>query len=82
MEVRSWKVVSPRVSESERVEVWVAHPEAGIIVIVEDEKKMSYYNKNVNVNNQSMQLPCIPKIELLAISPNFKLVAFLSFIQD
>ena len=79
--MRSWKVVSPRLSESERVEVWVAHPEAGIIVIVEDEKKISYYNKNVSMQN-AMQLPYIPKIELLAISPNFKLVAFLTFILD
>ena len=30
----------------------------------------------------AMQLPYIPKIELLAISPNFKLVAFLTFILD
>lgn len=45
-----WIVVPPNATFSRKVEVQITHPEAGIILLVEDEKKKIYYNRNFQEN--------------------------------
>lgn len=41
-----WIVIPPTQTQSRKVEVQLTHPEAGIILIVEDERKKVYYNRD------------------------------------
>ena len=70
--------ISPKNTMSERVEVQIAHPEAGIILLIEDESKKIYYNSNNRDNIAAEQLPNIPKISKISISPNHKFIAYLA----
>ena len=70
--------ISPRNAMSERVEVQITHPEAGIILLVEDESRKIYYNSNIRDNIAAEQLPNIPKITRISISPNHKFIAYLA----
>ena len=70
--------ISPKNTMSERVELQIAHPEAGIILLIEDESKKIYYNSNNRDNIAAEQLPNIPKIIKISISPNYKFIAYLT----
>lgn len=70
--------ISPKNTMSERVEVQISHPDAGIILLIEDECKKIYYNSNNRDNIAAEQLPNIPKILKISISPNHKFIAYLT----
>lgn len=70
--------ISAKNTLSERVELQIAHPEAGIILLIEDESKKIYYNSNNRDNIAADQLPNIPKITKISISPNNKFIAYLT----
>ena len=61
-----------------KVEVHLTHPEAGIIMLVEDELKKIYYNRNFS--ESVVNLPHLPSIKMIAMSPSYKYCAYLSFI--
>lgn len=77
-----WIVIPPVHSFSRKVELQVAHPEAGIILIVEDEKKKIYYNKDKQEFVVDKKLPDLRSIKMISVSPNYKFLSYLAFYKE
>jgi hypothetical protein len=77
-----WIVIPPTHSFSRKVELQVAHPNAGIILIVEDEKKKLYYNRDKVEFEVDKKLPDLRSIKMISVSPNYKFFSYLSYYKD
>ena len=70
--------MAPRSLLSEKIELHVAHPTAGIIQVVEMEEKKTYFGTGKPANNKQ-QLPTIRNIKYISnLSPNKKLISYIT----
>lgn len=76
-----WIVIPPQHSFSRKVELQVTHPEAGIILIVEDERKKIYYNRDKQEHVIDQKLPDLRGIRMVSVSPSYKFLSYLSLVQ-
>jgi len=73
-----WTAFAPKTLISEKIELHVCHPTAGIIQVIENEEKKFFFN-NEKVSVNGPKLPNIRNIKYISnLSPNKKYVAYLS----
>ena len=65
-------------SLSERIELHLTHPEAGVVVLAEDESRRVYYNASVRDNIAAENLPHVPEVLMFAFSQDYKLMGMLT----
>lgn len=74
-----WRVFSPKVIISEKVELHLTHPTAGVIQVVENECKRVFYNQDKGGHMAESKLPHLKAIKFISgLSPNSKYVAYFS----
>lgn len=74
-----WTVFSPKQIISEKVELHLCHPVAGIIQVVEQDSKRLFYNRMKTEHVIENKLPNIKGITYISeLSPNRKMIAYLS----
>lgn len=72
-----WRVFSPRMIISEKIELHLCHPTAGIIQVIENEGKRVFYNQERGGHVAESKLPHIRGIKFIsALSPNNKIIAY------
>ncbi len=72
-----WRVFSPRSIISEKVELHLSHPTAGIVQVVENECKRIFYNQERGGHLAESKLPHIKGIKYISnLSPNNKYIAY------
>ena len=74
-----WNVFSPRLIISEKVQLHIVHPTAGIIQIVENDGKRIFYNQEKGGHVVQSKLPHLKALKFISnLSPNSKSIAFFS----
>ena len=74
-----WTVFSPKQIISEKIELHLCHPTAGIIQVIENESKRIFYNRSKNDHVVESKLPNIKGVTYISeLSPNKKLVTYFS----
>ncbi len=73
-----WMPLSARATPSGRIEVQVAHPDAGLVVFIENENKKVYYNRSIRQHEVEEKLPHVPRVQLVAQSTRRKFMAYFS----
>ena len=72
-----WRVFSPRAIISEKIELHLCHPTAGVIQVIENEGKRVFYNQEKNGHVVESKLPHIKGIKYVSgLSPNNKYIAY------
>jgi hypothetical protein len=73
-----WTIFAPRSLLSEKIELHVAHPIAGIIQVIETEERKVYFGTG-KLANSKQQLPVIRNIRHISnLSPNKKMIAYIT----
>jgi hypothetical protein len=76
-QVLYWRVFSPRSIISEKVELHLVHPTAGVVQVVENECKRIFYNQERGGHMAENKLPHLRGIKFISgLSPNNKLLAY------
>lgn len=74
-----WTVFSPKQIISEKIELHLCHPTAGIIQVIENESKRIFYNRSKNDHVVENKLPNLKGVTYISeLSPNKKLVTYFS----
>ena len=72
-----WRVFSPKSIISEKVELHICHPTAGIIQVIEGEGKRVFYNQERGGHVAESRLPHLKGIKFISgLSPNNKYIAY------
>jgi vacuolar protein sorting-associated protein 16 len=72
-----WRVFSPKSIVSEKVELQICHPVAGIIQVIETEGKRVFYNQERGGHVAESRLPHLRGIKFISgLSPNNKYIAY------
>ena len=74
---KHWRVFSPKVIISEKVELHICHPTAGILQVIENEGKRVFFNQERAGHVVEAKLPHIRGIKFISgLSPNHKYLAY------
>ena len=75
-----WTVVPPKIgfSFSERVEVHIAHPQAGIIVLIEEEQRRVDHGREQQQQQMDQKVQIMSNVKIICQSPDGSKFAYIT----